>query len=123
MSDLSNKFLLQLQSDLQLLADDSCPIGRRLAELIPRLEFVSAGRSEVAVWDKQQGRFQIETGHPVVQRLLGSAVRRRTDVVFVISLLATLLNREEADLTDEHERVFHAKLLRFSLENAQGSWS
>ncbi len=123
MSDLSNKFLQQLQSDLQLLADDSCPIGRRLAELVPRLEFASTGRSEVAVWDKEQGRFLIETDHPVVQRLLKSPTRRRTDVVFVISLLATLLNREEADLTDEHERVFHAKLLRFSLENAQGSWS
>lgn len=89
---------------------------------MPRLEFVSSGRPEVAVWNKEQSRFEIETQHPVIQRLLGSATRRRTDVVFVISLLATLLNREEADLTDEHERVFHAKLLRFSLENAQGSW-
>lgn len=122
MSDLSSKFLQQLQSDLRHLVDDSCPIGRRLADLVPRLEFVSSGRPEVAVWNKEQSRFEIETQHPVIQRLLGSATRRRTDVVFVISLLATLLNREEADLTDEHERVFHAKLLRFSLENAQGSW-
>ncbi len=123
MSDQRSKFLQQLQNDLRLLADDACPIGRRLADLVPRLEFVEQGRPEVIAWNKEQGRFQIEAGHPVVKTLLNSKARRRTDVVFIISTLATLLNREEPDITDEDERTFHAKLLRFSLENAQGSWS
>ncbi len=123
MSDLTAKFLTQLRSDLQLLADDSCPIGSRLNDLVPRLEIVELGRSEVIAWDKDQGRFQIEAGHQAMKTLLNSKTRRRTDVVFFISTLATLLNRHEADITDEHERAFHAKLLRFSLENAQGSWS
>lgn len=123
MSDVIHKFLTQLRSDLQLLVDDSCPIGSRLNDLAPRLEFVDQGRAEVIVWNKEQGRFQIEASHPAVKILLNSKTRRRTDVVFFISTLATLLNREEADITDEHERAFHAKLLRFSMENAQGSWS
>lgn len=123
MSDVIHKFLTQLRSDLQLLVDDSCPIGSRLNDLAPRLEFVEQGRAEVIVWNKEQGRFQIEASHPAVKTLLNSKARRRTDVVFFISTLATLLNREEADITDEDERAFHAKLLRFSMENAQGSWS
>jgi hypothetical protein len=121
-SDLRAKFLQQLRADLQLLADESCPIGSRLNDLVPRLEIVEQGRAEVIFWDKEQGRFLIEANHPAVKALLSSKVRRRTDVVFFISSLATLLNREQADITDEHERAFHAKLLRFSMENAQGSW-
>lgn len=123
MSDVNSKFLAQLRADLQLLVDDSCPIGSRLNDLAPRLEIVEQGRPHVVVWDKEQGRFQIEASHPVVKTLLTSKTRRRTDVVFFISTLATLLNREVSDITDEHERAFHAKLLRFSMENAQGSWS
>ena len=123
MSDLNSKFLAQLRADLQLLIDDSCPIGSRLNDLAPRVEIVEQGRPHVVVWDKEQGRFQIEASHPVVKTLLSSKTRRRTDVVFFISTLATLLNREEPGITDEHERAFHAKLLRFSMENAQGSWS
>lgn len=123
MSDLTAKFLQQLQSDLQQLADDDCPIGRRLNDLVSRLEFVEQGKTAVISWDKEQGRFQIEASHPAVKILLNNKNRRRTDMVFFISSLATLLNREEAEITDEHEREFHAKLLRFSMENAQGSWS
>jgi hypothetical protein len=115
--------LSQLQSDLQLLADDSCPIGSRLSDLVARLEIVEQGHTAVVVWNKERDRFQIEASHPVVKTLLNNKARRRTDVVFVISTLATLLNREQSDITDEHERAFHAKLLRFSMENAQGSWS
>ena len=44
-------------------------------------------------------------------------------MVFFISTLASLLNREVAEITDEDERNFHARLLNFALENAQGSWS
>lgn len=116
-------FLRQLQGDLQLLADDSCPIGSRLPELATRLDFVEQGRAEVITWDQEQGRILIETGHPAVSKLLNSKARRRTDVVFFISTLATLLNRQDAAITDEHERAFHVRLLRFAMENAQGSWS
>lgn len=116
-------FLQQLRGDLEYLSDDACPIGRRLRDLALQLDFVEEGRAEVLTWDKEQGRFLIEKSHPAVKAVLGNSLRRRTDVVFFISTLATLLNREEANITDEHERAFHAKLLRFALENAQGSWS
>lgn len=123
MSDLRSKFLQQLQGDLHSLADDACPIGRRLTDLVGRLEWVEQGRTTMITWDKDKGRFQIEAGHPAVKTLLNSPARRRTDVIFFISNLATLLNREQPDITDEDERVFHAKLLRFAMEHAQGSWS
>jgi hypothetical protein len=122
-SDLTTKFLQQLRGDLQLLADDSCPISSRLNDLVSRLEMVEQGGGNVITWDKERGRLLITSSHPAVKTLINSPARRRSDVVFFISTLATFLNREEPDITDEHERAFHAKLLRFALEHATGSWS
>lgn len=123
MSDLTAKFLKQLQNDLYLLADDSCPICSRLKDLAGRLDVVENGTSVAVSWDKEQGRFVIDASHSAVKALINSRTRRRTDMVFLLSTLATLLNREQADISDEHERAFHAKLLRFAMENAQGTWS
>ncbi len=123
MSDLSFKFLQCLRADLRLLADGTCPISSRLAEWGDRIDFSEQTQSTVLSWDREQGRLIVSPSHPAVAKLLNSPTRRRSDVIFFISTLASLLNREEADITDDDERVFHAKLLRFALENSQGSWS
>ena len=116
-------FLQRLRADLALLVDSACPMSQCLVEWGDRLDFRDHSESSVLVWDAQQGRVAISPSHPVVAKLLNSPTRRRSDVVFFISTLASLLNREVAEITDEDERNFHARLLNFALENAQGSWS
>ncbi len=123
MSEIASRFLRHLQEDIQQLCDPDCPVGDRLRELSLRLDVVDVGGGHPIAWDKDQGRVLIDLGHPAVKTLINSPARRRTDLVFFISSLVSLLNREEAEITDEHERVFHAKLLRFALENSQGSWT
>lgn len=123
MSDLSFKFLQCLQTDLRLLVEASCPISSRLVEWGARIDFSDQVQPTILSWDREQGRLNVSSSHPAVAKLLNSPTRRRSDVIFFISTMASLLNREEADITDEDERVFHARLLRFALENSQGSWS
>lgn len=123
MSNLSARFLQQLQADLRLIAQTPCPISTRLVEWGERIDFSDQGQSTALAWDRDAGRLMISPSHPAVSKLLNSPARRRTDVVFFISTLGSLLNREEAQITDEDERAFHARLLHFALENAQGSWS
>lgn len=123
MSNLSARFLQQLQADLRLLAETPCPISSRLVEWGDRIDFSEQTQTTVISWDRDAGRLIISPSHPAVSKLLKSPTRRRSDVVFFISTLGSLLNREVAEITDEDERVFHARLLNFALENAQGSWS
>lgn len=123
MSEVETKFLQQLGTDLQDLFEESCPISRRLRELFPKLDIVDSGRPEAISWDAEQRRFLIESSHPAVKKVLSSRIRRRSDVVFFLSMLATLLNRLDSEIHDEHERAFHARLLRHALQHGQGSWS
>lgn len=123
MSDLSSKFIQCLRRDLQLLADETCPISTRLLDWGERIDPVGNDQGTVLSWDRERARVLIAPQHPALAKLLNSPARRRSDVIFFISTLASLVNREDPDITDEHERAFHARLLRFALENSQGSWS
>lgn len=122
MSELTTRFLRQLQADLKMLANADCPISQRLGGLADQLDFAERGSPNVIEWDSNRGTFLIEEGHQAIKSLLSKPARRRSDVVFIISAMASALNREEIEITDEHERSFHLRLIRFALENLQGSW-
>lgn len=122
MSELTTRFLRQLQADLKLLANEACPISQRLGGLADQLDFAERGSPNVIEWDSARATFLIEEGHQAIKSLLSKPARRRSDVVFIISAMASALNREEIEITDEHERSFHLRLIRFALENLQGSW-
>lgn len=123
MSELTGKFLAQLKADVALLAADTGEPGRKLKELAQRIDIDEESDDFPVSLDREQGRVIIHGGHPSVEKLLNNPHRRRSDLLFFISNMMSLLNREEEDITDEHERTFHARLLRFALEEGQGSWA
>lgn len=122
MSDLSTRFLRQLQSDLELLKSADCPLSQGLYKLSSRLQLVEGDRQSAVSWQAERESFIIDSAHPSIKALLDRPARRRSDVVFVISMLASSWNRAQTDITDEHERAFHQRLVRFASENLQGSW-
>jgi hypothetical protein len=122
-SELTGKFLHQLQEDIATITADSGSAGMRLRELSQRVD-IDEENSEVPVsLDKDKGRILIHSGHPAVKHLLDNPNRRRTDLLFFASSMMSLLNREDQEVTDEHERAFHARLLAFALQHGQGSWT
>lgn len=123
MSDLTGKFLAQLKHDIPLMARDAGLAGTKLMSMAQRIE-VSEERNDVPLsFDHEQGRLFLQIKHPAVAHLLNNPQRRRTDLLFIASSMMSILNREEEDITDEHEREFHARILRFALEESQGSWA
>jgi hypothetical protein len=123
MSELTSKFLAQLKQDIPLMAQDAGLAGTKLMALSQRIE-VSEERDDVPLsLDQDQGRLFLQIKHPAVAHLLSNPHRRRSDLLFIASSMMSILNREEEDITDEHEREFHARILRFALEEGQGSWA
>ncbi|HIB69023.1 MAG TPA: hypothetical protein EYO33_29035 [Phycisphaerales bacterium] len=123
MSELTGKFLTQLKADIALLAAETGEPGRKLNQLAQRIDIDEEADTFPVSLDRERGRVVIHGGHPSVEKLLNNPQRRRSDLLFFISSMMSLLNREEEDITDEHERAFHARLLRFALEEGQGSWA
>lgn len=122
MSELTHKFLVQLKRDIETVSRDTGVAGAKLMDMATRLD-ISDAPSEVPVSvDNERGRLLIHAGHDAVKTLLNRTARRRTDLVFFISSMMSLINREEEHITDEHERVFHSRLLKFALEECEGSW-
>ena len=123
MSELTGKFLSQLKQDIPLMARDAGLAGTKLMSLAQRVE-ASEDRDDVPLtFDRDQGRLFLQVKHPAVAHLLNNPQRRRSDLLFIASSMMSILNREEEDITDEHEREFHARILRFALEESQGSWA
>lgn len=123
MSELTGRFLAQLQKDIVYLSSEAGPAARRLVEISQRIDIDEESDALPVTLDKEHGRVVIHAGHPAVHHLLNSPHRRRSDLVFFISNIMSLLNREDESITDEHERLFHARLLQFSLNECQGSWA
>lgn len=123
MSELTGRFLAQLQKDIVYLSSEAGPAGSRLVELSQRIDIDDESNAVPVSLNKQQGRVVIHAGHPAVTHLLNSPHRRRSDLIFFISNIMSLLNREEEFITDEHERLFHARLLQFAINECQGSWA
>lgn len=123
MSDLTNKFLAQLKTDIPLMAQDAGLAGPKLASMAQRLE-ISDERTDVPLsLDESKTRLFLQVKHPAVAHLLNNPQRRRSDILFIASSMMSILNREEEDITDEHERQFHARILKFALDDSQGSWA
>lgn len=108
---------------MALLATDAGVAGPKLVELSQRIDIDEVNDALPVTLNREQGRVTIHAGHPAVAHLLNNPQRRRSDLLFFISNIMSLLNREEEEITDEHERAFHARLLRFALEECQGSWA
>lgn len=123
MSELTGKFLTQLQADIALLAADTGHAGEKLNQLAQRIDIDETSEAVPVSLDRDKGRVIIHAGNPAVAHLLNNPQRRRSDLLFFVSNMMSLLNREEEDITDEHERAFHARLLKFALEDCQGSWA
>lgn len=122
MSELTHKFITQLKKDIEYVSRDTGVAGAKLMEMASRLD-ITEEPSEVPVSvDNEHGRLLIHAGHQAVKTLLNHTLRRRTDLVFFISSMMSLINREEEHITDEHERLFHSRLVKFALEECQGSW-
>lgn len=122
MSELTGHFLAQLQKDIVYLSAQAGPASARLVQLSQRID-IDEENNTVPVTLSKEGRVIIHAGHPAVSHLLNNPHRRRSDLVFFISNIMSLLNREEEAITDEHERLFHARLLEFALNECQGSWA
>lgn len=123
MSELTHKFLAQLKADVQAIGADTGLAGSKLIALVQRLD-ISDARDDVPMsLESEKGRLVIHAGHPAVAHLLNNPQRRRSDLLFFASCAMSILNREEGDINDDHEREFHARLLRFALEEGQGSWA
>lgn len=123
MSELIGTFLNQLKHDISLLASQTGAAGQRLLEMSQRID-VSDQASEVPLsMDREHGRLIVYAAHPVMEKLLNHPQRRRSDLLFIVSGMMSILNREEQDIEDRHEQEFHAQLLRFALEDSQGSWA
>lgn len=105
------------------LATVSGVAGEKLKELSQRIDIDEENDVLPVTLNREQGRVTIHAGHPAVAHLLNNPQRRRSDILFFVSNIMSLVNREEEEITDEHERVFHAQLLRFALEDCQGSWA
>ena len=123
MSELIGRFLTQLKSDVALLASEGDPADRKLLDMAQRLDIDMSSKSVPLSIDREKGRLVLHGGHPAVDKLLNNPHRRRSDLLFFVSSMMSLLNREEESITDEDERRFHARLLRFALEECQGSWA
>lgn len=123
MSELTTKFLAQLKHDIPLMAREAGLAGTKLMALSQRIE-ASEERTDVPLsLDSESGRLFLQVKHPAVAHLLANPHRRRSDLLFIASSMMSILNREEADITDEHEREFHARILKFALDESQGSWA
>ena len=123
MSELTGKFLAQLKADIALLAADTGLAGDKLNQLAQKIDVDEESAVVPVSLDRDKGRVVIHAGNPAVAHLLNNPQRRRSDLLFFVSNMMSLLNREEEEITDEHERQFHARLLRFALEECQGSWA
>ena len=123
MSELTGKFLAQLKNDIALLANDDQLAASKLRSLAERVDVDDTSASVPLSIDKEKGRMLIHTRHPAVDKLLNNPQRRRSDLLFFVSSMMSLLNREEEGITDEHEREFHARLLQFALNDCHGSWA
>ena len=123
MNALHNKFLLQLKTDIARVAQESGEAGEKLIRLSEGLEIDEANSDLPVSFHAEVGKILIHVNHPAVAHLLGHTQRRHTDLVFFLSSMMSLLNREEEVITDDHEREFHARLIRFALEDCQGSWA
>ena len=117
-----SQFLSQLRESIKTVAADTGEAGQRLLQLSERLDLTEDGRSAPVTIDSEQGRIVINTSHPAVEKLMSRATRRKTDLVFFISSMMSLLNREEEHIEDHHEKEFHARLLSYALEECQGTW-
>lgn len=117
-----SQFLNQLKESIHTVAADTGEAGQRLLQLSERLDLVDRGNAAPVEIDSELGRLLINTAHPAVETLIGRTTRPKTDLVFFISSMMSLLNREEEQIEDHHEKEFHARLLRFALEECQGTW-
>lgn len=120
---MTGRFLAQLKNDIALIAEDTGEAGQKLLALAARLDIDEERRDVPVSIDSEKGRIMIHGGNPAVAHLLSQTQKRRSDLLFFISSMMSLLNREEEDITDEHERQFHTRLLRFALDECQGSWA
>jgi len=122
-SELTHRFLSQLRNDIEILAADTGEAGQKLHQLAQKIDIDNESHQVPVSIDRASKRVVIHAGHPAVKRLLNSPQRRRSDLLFFASNMMSLLNREEESITDEHEREFHARLLRYALEECHGSWA
>lgn len=120
MSELTQKFLTELKRVTLSVAADAGETGEWLRGLTHRLT-VSDAPNDVPV-TLENGHVVIHTGHPAVAHLLSKPQHQRTDLLYFVSSMMSILNREEEDITDEHERMFHHRLVNFAIEECQGSW-
>ncbi len=122
MSRQSGIFLRQLRSDLEHLCQDSGKAGKALLRLSGQIDLVESNGAHPVALDAEQERLQLFLNHPLVKKLVENPLRRRSDTVFFISSMMSLLNREREEITDDDEREFHARLLQFALTECRGSW-
>ena len=123
MKALHSKLLTQLKSDIAKISIGNSDVDNRFSRLAHFLEIDETNSEYPMSFQAKSEKILIHVGHPAVTHLLKNTQRRRTDLVFFLSSMMSLLNREEEVVTDEHEREFHARLLSFALEECQGSWA
>jgi hypothetical protein len=120
---MTGRFLTQLRNDIAVIAADTGVAGERLNQLAQRIDIDETNGSVPVSIDREKKRVVIHASNPAVAHLLNNPKRRRSDLLFFASNMMSLLNREEESITDEHEREFHSRLIRFALEECQGSWA
>ena len=123
MSELTHKFLTQLKNDIAIIAQDTGLAGQKLHQLAQGLAVIEDRDDVPLSIDRDKNRLVIHTKHPAVAHLFNNSQQRRSDLLFFVSSMMSILNREDEEINDEHERIFHARLLKFALEDCQGSWA
>ena len=122
-NSLHSKFLIQLKTDIAKVASGGADVDEKFARLAHSLEIDDSNSDYPVTFQGKAEKICIHVKHPAVSHLLNNTQRRHSDLVFFLSSMMSLLNREEEVITDEHEREFHVRLLRFALEECQGSWA